>query len=342
METVVSTQSAQASSSPTTTSSPQQQIKAAELPCIPASVPCRERERVNKVAQGVTGGHTVIARGGGSLLGVVRRCGVRIRSSRVPQQAARGHKGMELPTRGSQYNNDTEDGRKLKDAPNQQGWMWIDTHLNENNRPREIPFEGNTGLTIPVPQDAKPYNFFKLYFTNDVIEMIFQETNRYAQQYITANADTLQRRSMVKTWKPTNVDEIQAFLGLCIMMGLMNKSRVWVYWSMDAFYSIPVFSQVISRDRFQLILKFQHCQENEDVSGNLQDAGTDGLFKIIPMIVMLRQRFNTVFYPPEDITVDGSLILFRGRLMFKQYIKNKRDRYGVNLSRKHGNFTDST
>ena len=44
---------------------------------------------------------------------------------------------------------------------------------------------------------------------------------------------------------------------------------------------------------------------------------------------MLKERFNNVYYPPEYLTVDESLILFKGRLLFKQYIKTKRARFGI-------------
>ena len=74
-----------------------------------------------------------------------------------------------------------------------------------------------------VTQDAKPYDFLKPYLTGDNIEKIAQETNRYAQHYITANADNLQRRSMVRH---TNANEIQAFLGLYIVMALMYTASV--------------------------------------------------------------------------------------------------------------------
>ena len=106
---------------------------------------------------------------------------------------------------------------------------------------------------------------------------------------------------MVKTMKPTNADKIQVFLGLCILMGLMYKPRDWKYWSIDAFYSTPVFSQVIFRERFQLILKFLCFQDYEDPSYHPQDAGRDRFFMMRPMLNMLRQRFNTI-YPPADIT----------------------------------------
>ena len=52
-------------------------------------------------------------------------------------------------------------------------------------------------------------------------------------------------------------------------------------------------------------------------------------FKIRDIMNMLKEKFNTVYYPPEHITVDESLVLFKGRLLFKQYIKSKRSRFGI-------------
>ena len=44
---------------------------------------------------------------------------------------------------------------------------------------------------------------------------------------------------------------------------------------------------------------------------------------------MLKEKINTVYYPPEHITVDESLVLFKGRLLSKQYIKSKRSRFWI-------------
>ena len=179
-----------------------------------------------------------------------------------------------------------------------------------------------------MPLDALPYDYFRLYFTDAVVNKIVQETNRYAQ-YIQANAETLRPRSTIRNWKETTADEMRSFLGLCILMGLIYKPRAWMYWSTDKFYSTPVFGQIMTRERFQLILRFFHFQNNQDLNHNPQDPNRDRLFKIRPIIDMLKERFQTVYYPSEHITVDESLVLYKGRLLFKQYIKSKRARFGI-------------
>ena len=81
--------------------------------------------------------------------------------------------------------------------------------------------------------------------------------------------------------------------------------------------------------RFQLLLRFLHFQDNQDPNYNANDPNRDRLFKVRSIIDMLKERFNNVYYPPEHLTVDESLILFKGRLLFKQYIKTKRARFGI-------------
>ena len=59
--------------------------------------------------------------------------------------------------------------------------VWTDTAVVGNYRPRDIPFTGVEGLRNPMPQDAEPIDYFKLYFTDEVIDIIYKETNRYVQ-----------------------------------------------------------------------------------------------------------------------------------------------------------------
>ena len=44
---------------------------------------------------------------------------------------------------------------------------------------------------------------------------------------------------------------------------------------------------------------------------------------------MINDRCGMVYYPCEDLSVDESLVLFKGRLVFKQYIKSKKARFGI-------------
>lgn len=44
---------------------------------------------------------------------------------------------------------------------------------------------------------------------------------------------------------------------------------------------------------------------------------------------MLCHSFGNIFKPPECLSLDESLLLFKGRLHFRKYIPSKRERYGI-------------
>ncbi|KAJ8939467.1 hypothetical protein NQ318_022521 [Aromia moschata] len=50
-----------------------------------------------------------------------------------------------------------------------------------------------------------------------------------------------------------------------------------------------------------------------------------------PILELIQRNFKRQLYPFQDVVIDESLILFKGRLHFKQYIKSKRHRFGIKL-----------
>ena len=186
-------------------------------------------------------------------------------------------------------------------------------------------------MKVRIKNDADPMDFFNLYTTPEIIELFVIETNWYAQQYIALKGDTIKEHSNVKNWKETDTHEMRTFLGVLLLMGIVYKPRMTLYWSTDEIFSTPIFSQVISRNRFFLLLKFLHFSNNDDPSFDPKDENRDRLHKVRPLINMIRQRCKKIYYPGKNLSVDESLVLFKGRLAFKQYIKTKRAHFGIKL-----------
>ena len=79
---------------------------------------------------------------------------------------------------------------------------------------------------------------FKLYVTDELLDMIVIETNRYAAQYIAENFGSLKPHSLVHKWKVTDRDEITVVLSLMLHMGLVYKPRLSTYWSTNELLEI--------------------------------------------------------------------------------------------------------
>nr|CAH7723798.1 unnamed protein product [Callosobruchus chinensis] len=72
--------------------------------------------------------------------------------------------------------------------------------------------------------------------------------------------------------------------------------------------------------RFRLLHKFLHFADN-----NLIDDDPE------PVLDHLQRKFMSVYIPGKNISVDESLIGWKGRLSWKQYIPSKRKRFGIKL-----------
>ncbi|KAF2886549.1 hypothetical protein ILUMI_19624, partial [Ignelater luminosus] len=57
----------------------------------------------------------------------------------------------------------------------------------------------------------------------------------------------------------------------------------------------------------------------------------DRLRKLYPLIKILVERFQDVYTPEQKLCIDETMAPFRGRLRFRQYIKNKRHEFGIKV-----------
>ena len=177
------------------------------------------------------------------------------------------------------------------------------------------------------PVNPTALDFFRLYLSDDIVSHLVTETNRYADQFIAANV--IPPHSAVNEWKPTNADEMRAFLGLSLLTGLVYKVRLHMYSSGDAMHKTYIFGQSMARDRYLLLLRFLHFAHNDLI--DTKDPDRDRLGKIRSIIDIICDRCATVYSQARDLCVDESSVLFKGCLAFKQFISTKRARFGIKL-----------
>ncbi|XP_041421552.1 piggyBac transposable element-derived protein 4-like [Xenopus laevis] len=194
-----------------------------------------------------------------------------------------------------------------------------------NFTPEIPPFTAVSGVKVDT-SNFEPINFFHLFLTEAILQDMVQYTNVYAEQYLAQNP--LPRYARAQAWHPTDIAEMKRFVGLTLAMGLIKVNSLESYWDTTTVLSIPIFSATMPRNRYQLLLRFLHFNDNSRaVPPN--DPSHDRLHKLRPLIDSLSERFATVYTPSQNICIDESLLLFKGRLHFRQYIPSKRARYGI-------------
>jgi hypothetical protein len=104
------------------------------------------------------------------------------------------------------------------------------------------------------------------------------------------------------------------FTGLIVLMGQVRKERVRDYWSNDPTISAPIFPQTMIRNRFESIWQAWHFSDN---SQQTKDSGR--LFKIFRVCEYFVQKFRSVYSPKQELSLDETMIPWRGSLAFRTY-----------------------
>ncbi|XP_045126108.1 piggyBac transposable element-derived protein 4-like [Portunus trituberculatus] len=206
-----------------------------------------------------------------------------------------------------------------------QGWGPV------SSKQRPYAFSGTEELVIlphvnPVTGKPEPIDMFALFITDDILDTIVSQTNIYSQQKI--NAAPLTRRSRLIAWKPTTRNEIKKFLGIILYMGIVGMPDISSYWSKNKLYAGSYISSVMTRERFEILLRCIHFRDNSDV-----DDPLDLLFKVRPMVTAIRDRWQAVYKPGPMVVIDESMVPFRGRSKVRQYIPGKAHKYGFKLNK---------
>lgn len=177
-------------------------------------------------------------------------------------------------------------------------------------------FESEYGVAEEVQElgeNCTPYKLFNLLITDDILENITFQTNIYAEQ---AHQVTSKRYS------PTNLSEIKTFIGLNLLMGIKKSPSYRDYWSVSEDLRDPYISQFMAVNRFSWLLSHLHLNDNSVMPGR-KDANYDKLYKLRPFIDELKKNFQKCYNPHCCISIDESMIKFKGRSSLKQYMPKK-------------------
>lgn len=186
-------------------------------------------------------------------------------------------------------------------------------------------FSGVPGLRVNLTSDD-PIDFFQLFLTNDFLEHIATQTNNYAEQLFVSKET--KEKSRITDWKPLTVSTLKTFLGLWLHMGNIQLNRLQDYWKTDELYNLSCFRNNMSRNRFLAILRCLHFSKIPE-RGDPEYG--DRLCRIRWLQNYFNERIDEIYYPNKELALDESMVLWRGRLVFRQYIKNKKHKFGVKL-----------
>ena len=133
-----------------------------------------------------------------------------------------------------------------------------------------------------------------------------------------------------RKWFPTTPQEIRAFIGINMIMGIDRKPSIAHYWSTDPFLGNQGIQSVMPRERFEALCRYIHLNDSTRMPGR-DDANHDPLYKLRPLVDMCQRNFKECYTPGRDLSVDEGMIKYKGRVYFRQYMPKKPVKYGIKV-----------
>ncbi|XP_041355489.1 piggyBac transposable element-derived protein 4-like [Gigantopelta aegis] len=191
-------------------------------------------------------------------------------------------------------------------------------------------FDKRTSVLLDTDGTETVFEIFCKFLDEDFISMLTIQTNLYTEQYFEKHPkDTLPPCSTTCGWVPVVNTEMKSFLGILLFMGAVKLPNYASYWSTNALTQMKGFREIMSRDRWQIIWMFFHvCDNTTNLPRDHPNHGPT--FKIRPVVDKLIERFRDIYYPEKELSVDESLIAFKGRMKsMGQYMPQKPHKWGL-------------
>jgi Transposase IS4 len=168
---------------------------------------------------------------------------------------------------------------------------------------------------------SHPFDYFALFFTHDLLELITKHTNQYAAIQRTQREEVQAQRD----WFDLAVEELYVFIGAIIYMGIHAEPNIPLYWNSDPNKGpIHTIKSHISLTRFQQIKRYCHISnsQSDKVAGLDLPTNKRWWYKLEPLSSSLQASFQQYYSPSSEVSIDEIMVRCFGRLVTPLYLNN--------------------
>ena len=175
----------------------------------------------------------------------------------------------------------------------------------DNTAPAAQPFIEQSGPKVPPScQDC-----LSLVFDDTLLQYLADNTNTYAMKQLATM--TISSLSLHRNWRPVTVDERKGFIAVVLNMGIVQLTNLKDYWSTDDTTKFPLSSPETDSSRSLACCMWE-----------IQMAPPSAARSSLCLTVSL--VFEATFTPDKL-----SVINFKGRVSFHQYLKGNPHPWGI-------------
>jgi len=220
------------------------------------------------------------------------------------EESDNSSEGSDSSSEGSDSSSEGSDSSS-DDENSENTWNW-----NYNTPKRKLKqFNDKSNILHQDGSKFRPIDAFMLLFTEKLFELICTQTNIYGQQNN-------------KNWTIINISDIKIWIAINILMGYHKLPSYRNYWSKDPNFNVPIVSEAMSRNLFSKILSNIHLVDNKKMPSKTS-KNYSKTYKIDNFMQILKHNFQKNYILGEYVSIDESMIKFKGRSSLKQYLPKK-------------------
>ena len=197
-------------------------------------------------------------------------------------------------------------------AAKKDNWKWRRRFREQEIKNCSLTEEGIVNITLENPSPLQV--FAETIGLEGLLTLIKVESERYAEQ----NGRVYQ----------TTIDELAAFLGINILMGINRLPAIKDYWSVEEGLGNPLIQKAMTRSRFFEILQNMHFSDNLQNLPPRDSEQYDRAWKLRPLFDHLLKHFQEAMQPESHQSIDEHMCKFKGKSLMQQYMKNKPIKWG--------------
>jgi len=158
------------------------------------------------------------------------------------------------------------------------------------------------------PANTTPLQLFQYFIPQQLMEEFAEHTNAAAPH----------------DWRHTTAQELYAFLGVHLFMGIDRLPSIEMYWS--AAYQHSTITSIFSRDRFKQLHRYFRI-----VPAPVDAAPRNPIPHVRALAEKLNASFAAHFTPTQHLALDEAMVAYKGRSPIKQYIPSKPHKWGYKI-----------
>ena len=216
------------------------------------------------------------------------------------------------------------------------------------NRAHDLEFTGVPGWRNMEDDRETVSDYCDTFLTLELFEKLAKWVNSRATIH---KAQVYMENDEVYDFTETSANEMRKFIGLSFLMGILKKPYIKHYWSTKPMLSTPYFHNACPETgnisiccvcaqcivccivmlycnvfffRYCILLKFLRFSNPYEVDSTKRSTRMNGIDDLMMEIC-------SQFCPGQELSLDESLLLYKGRLNFKQFIRIKRARFGIKI-----------